>query len=72
MGNKIDRKIRKVKQKLTTQLEFPTKGMKKTVNQQSHIINDQSHSTMRQGTMYKKAIMSLTLHAQMFRCPLGI
>jgi hypothetical protein len=32
--------------------------MKKTINQQSHIINEQSHSSMRHGTTYKKAIMN--------------
>ncbi len=48
------------------------KGMKKTINQQSHIINEQSHSYMRHGIMYKKAIMNLNLHAQMFRCPLEV
>jgi hypothetical protein len=48
------------------------KSMKKTINQQNHKINEQSHSSMRHGIMYKEAIMNLTLHAQMFRCPLEI
>jgi hypothetical protein len=62
MGNRIEREVRN---------QWETKkGMKKTINQQSHIINEQSHSSMCHG--YKKAIMNLTLHAQTFRCPLEI
>jgi hypothetical protein len=64
MGNKIDREVRNRWGK--------KKGMKKTINQQSHIINDQSRSSMCHGIMYKEAIMNLTLHAQTFRCPLEI
>jgi hypothetical protein len=50
MGNKIDREVRN---------QWETKkGMKKTINQQSQIINKQSRSSMlqymRHGIMYKE------------------
>jgi hypothetical protein len=63
-------KVRKGKLKLTPL--FPSKGMKITIKQQSHRINEQSHSSIRHEKMCKKALMNLTLHAQTFRCPLGI
>jgi hypothetical protein len=62
MGNKIDREVRKGGEKFTTQ--FPTNGIKITINQQSHRFTEQSHSSIRHGTMYKKASISLSLHAQ--------
>ncbi len=68
--NQIDREVRKGKQKLT--MQFPTKGIKITINQQSHIINDQSDSSMRHGIMYKKASINLSLHTQTLRFSLGI
>jgi hypothetical protein len=52
----------KGKQKLTTQIT--TRGMRITINQQSHRINQKSHSSMRHGVMYKKARIHLSLHAQ--------
>ncbi len=70
---KDGREVRKGKLKLTTR--FPTKGMKITINRQrlqSHIINEQSHISMRHGAMYKEAGINLFLHAQPFRCLLGI
>jgi hypothetical protein len=43
MGKRIDREVRN---------QWETKkGMKKTFDQQSHIINEQSHSSMRQRIM---------------------
>ncbi len=52
MGNIIDREVRKGKQILTTQIPHEEN------NQLSHIINEQSHSSMRHGITYKKAIMN--------------
>ena len=68
MGNKIDREVRN---------QWETKkGMKKTINQQSHIISKQSRRSMlqymRHGIKYKKESIHLFLHARTFCRPLGI
>ena len=69
-GNRIDREVQnqwetKKGMKKTINQQSTKKGMKKTINQQSHIINEQSRSSMRHRIMYrdKEAIMNLTLHA---------